>query len=193
MIGNNFKTLKARPGFSLAEMLVSVGVFALAVMLSSAVFLNVNGLQQQTAGMERLQNDGRYVLERLGKEIRGRELDYSRLFFSAGGVSSRLVFKKDEYDEILEIFFDEQEKKLFFSLDGPDGFRQAQINSDDVIVAGASFIVTPQNDPFDWFATSTPSAQPRVTILLQLQNKVIGEKYRRQLNLQTTFSSKVYR
>ena len=188
MTGNNSKL-----GFTLAEILVTVGIFAITVIISSGIFINVNNLQQQAASMERLQNEGRYVLEKIGKEIRGRELDYSQLVFSSTGLVDSLVFKKDEFGEVLELDFNKNSKSILFTLDGEMGRNSAQLNSSDVLVDKALFLVNPQDDPYSLFSTSTPFAQPRVTILLSLKNKNMPERYQRSLDLQTTFSSKVYR
>lgn len=190
MIGNNLKNNQR--GFSLAEMLVTVGVFTIALVIISAVFVNINKLQQNTANLEQLQNEGRYVMEKISKEIRGRELDYSALSIN-DGVSQSLVFKEDEYGEVLSIEFDNSNKSIKIASAKDEQSIVNDLSSDSVIVEDAKFFLSPASDPYSVLATSTLQIHPRVTIFLKLKNKEKNPEYQKQLNLQTTISSKVYR
>jgi prepilin-type N-terminal cleavage/methylation domain-containing protein len=175
------KNLKNNSGFTLVEMLVTVGVFAITVAVSSVVFLNVNNLQQQTANLASLQNEGRYILEKMAKEIRSRELDYVETNPDEFGLTSALVFKPDESMDVISIGFDSGSQLIRLYQNGQSG----PINSDQVSVESAKFLVTP--------TLSLPEQQSRVTILLVLKNKNVQTRYQKTLTLQTTISSRVYR
>lgn len=179
-------------GFSLIEVLVAITLFALVSVTVSGIFVNVNSLQQNTASLERLQNDGRYILEKLAREIRGRRIDYKAMrdqnFISDISTSTQtLIFKPDEQDVSVEIYWNAGD--LIYSVDIEGVVESASLNASDVKVAEVKFVVQPGDDPtIDFF----PGIQPRVTVLLKLENRDVVPKYRKELTLQTTISSKFY-
>ncbi len=183
------KTRIRQKGFTLVEMLVTVGVFAIVSMVSSSIFINVNNLQQQTGNMQRLQNEGRYLLEKIAKEVRGRELDYKSTILFEGGTTKQLVFKEDEFGEAMSLSFDESAQAINLGING----SAERLSSDQVVVESLEFRVNPSSDPYEYLSSSTPALQPRVTIYLKLKNKDVPERYLKKLNLQTTISSKIYK
>lgn len=190
---NNQLIKNSKRGFTLAEMLVTVGVFAITMAISSSIFINVNNLQLQTANMSKLQNEGRYVLEKIGKEIRGRELDYSQLSL-LDGFTDRLVFKPDEFGQTYRIYFNYDGQAVMIETSDADGLKNAQLSSSEVSVDKMQFRVSPLKDPYDVLAVDdTPLEQSRVTIIMTLKNIATMEKFRKTLFLQTTISSKNYR
>ena len=188
----DFKIADSR-GFTLAEMLVAVGVFAVTMAVSSSIFINVNNLQQQTANMGKLQNEGRYVLEKISKEIRGRELDYASTILSATGTAESLAFKKDEFGDVYRIYFDAAAASVRVEVINGAEEKNAALSSEAVIVEKLIFKVSPLADPYGIAALGPPFEQPRVTISMVLKNRDVPDKYRKTLLLQTTISSKIYR
>lgn len=184
---------KNNSGFSLIEILVTIGLFAMVMTISSAIFINVNNLEQQTANMARLQNEGRYILEKMGKEIRGRELDYTAMakFINSNkpNETSALVFKTDEYGEVYKLAYDSATSSIVITTLVNAVSQSANLNSSEVAVEQFKFILTPADAPND----ANPNVQPRVTIMMVIKNKNVPEKYRKTLTLQTTISSKIYR
>ena len=183
------KTTKDQKGFTLAEVLVTVGIFAIVSMVSSSIFINVNNLQQQSGNLQRLQNEGRYLLEKIAKEIRGRELDYRSTILFEGGMTQELIDKEDEFGEVMNIVFDGSNQAINLGING----LVEQLNSDQVIIESLQFRVNPTSDPYDASGEVISSFQPRVTVYLRIKNKEVPEKYLKKLNLQTTISSKVYK
>jgi len=186
---------KRQSGFTLMEMVVTVGVFAIVSMVSSAIFINVNNLQQQTGNLQRLQNEGRYLLEKIAREIRGRELDYGATNFNGEDIVSKLVFKKDESGEILSLGrgADDISGNFFITNDAGSEPLTEQLNSNQVMVEKILFYINSNDDPINLTATSTDIVQPRVTILMKIKNRNVPDKYIKELNLQTTISSKIYK
>ncbi len=188
------KIKKNNRGFSLAEMLVAVGIFTIAILVSSSVFINVNSLQQQTANMAKLQNEGRYLMEKMGKEIRGRELDYGQTILSSAGLADALVFKPDEYGETYKLFFDSVSQSIKIETKNSDTVaRDAALSKDEIIVENLFFKVAPLVDPYSVLeSVNPPLEQPRVTIVMTIKNRGVIERFQKTLHLQTTVSSKIY-
>lgn len=183
--GVNFMAKNKQLGFTLAEMMVAVTIFALTFMVVSAIFMNGNKLQQYTANFQRLQNDGRYILEKLAREIRARELDYPS---PVANPWTELHFQQDENQEVLTVVFDANNGDLLYNLDG----AQAPINSEDIEVVDVKFYVYPTTED-QWGDAPITEDQGRVTILLKLRNRNVSSEYQRELVLQTTISNKVYK
>ncbi|MFA6593716.1 MAG: prepilin-type N-terminal cleavage/methylation domain-containing protein [Candidatus Buchananbacteria bacterium] len=181
-------------GFTLVEMLITAGLFAITSILVGGVFINVNNLQQQTANMEKLQNDGRYMVEKMGREIRGRELDYEATLPSAEGKVDRLVFKEDEAGEIWQLAYDAEDfsAKIFITTVNPNNTVSASLNASDVGVKNLQFIVSPVFNPYDDDTLNDYVYQPEITVLMTLYNKNTSSRHYKELRLQTTISSKVY-
>lgn len=169
---------------------MAITLFALISVIASGIFVNVNSLQQNTASLERLQNDGRYILEKLAREIRGRRLDFKSSDLDGNNETKTLVFKPDEQDISAGIYWDGGNGNLMYSIVSGDGVEaSAALNASDIEVAEAKFAVQPGDDPETEFF---PGIQPRVTILLKLTNRQAAPKYRQELTLQTTVSSRFY-
>ncbi len=178
-------------GFTLIEILVAITLFALVSVVASGIFINVNNLQQNTASLERLQSDGRYILEKMAREIRGRKIDFKGSGISAiKHETANLVFKPDEQDISAGISWDSNEKNLMYSVvAGTDQPQSAALNASDIEVTEANFMIQPGDDPETGFF---PGIQPRVTIILKLTNRNASPRYRKELILQTTISSRFY-
>jgi len=190
----DYKKLK-RDGFTLVEILVAISIFAIVSVIVSAIFLNANHLQQNTANYQRLQNDGRYVIEKLAREIRSREIQYP----VGDSFTDQLRFEKDENGDSLSVFANPAVRdgktinSLVYSVyhDGESVPENDFLNSSDVEISSVSFFVSPfvAND---WGSVPNTKIQPRVTILLKIKNVAVNPKYVKELTLQTTVSSKVY-
>lgn len=173
------KKSKNNQGFTLVEILVAAGIFTIASLIIGAIFVNANNMQLQSSNMQRLQNEARYIIEKIAKEIRGRELDIS------GSLSQpdTLVFFPDETLNTVTIEYSGSD--LIYNLTDPAGQTDsAVLNAADVIIEEAKFFIKPV-DSYD-------PTQPRVTLLLRLKNQN-ANKFQRELTIQTTISSKNYK
>lgn len=65
-----------RAGFTLIEMLVVAGVFAVAFLLATTMFARVQSNQRGIAGRQRIVADGRYLLEAMARTVRLGAIDY---------------------------------------------------------------------------------------------------------------------
>ncbi|HLD28560.1 MAG TPA: prepilin-type N-terminal cleavage/methylation domain-containing protein [Patescibacteria group bacterium] len=179
-------------GFTLVEILVAISVFAIASVVIAGIFLNITGLQQNTASTQRLQNDARYILEKIAREVRSREIDYP-----LSNPQTYVYFRKDELGGYLYVCFDSANNNLKYYV-SPTGdstnciVSGEPINASDVKVNNVQFYVQPTAED-QWGEVPATNIQPRVTILLELENRNINERYKEVLTVQTTVSSKLYK
>ncbi|MEK7072267.1 MAG: prepilin-type N-terminal cleavage/methylation domain-containing protein [Patescibacteria group bacterium] len=178
---NIYKKLLARNGFTLAEVMVAMGIFSIASVIISSVYLNTNTLHQHTANFQKLQNDGRYIIEKIAREIRAREIEYP-------------VMSEQDHIEFLK---DELGNQVSIALLGTDleyivNGTSANLNADDVEITDVKFYIIPISED-KWNTEPTTNKQPRVAIFLKLKNKNINPKFQKEISIQTTISSKVYK
>jgi prepilin-type N-terminal cleavage/methylation domain-containing protein len=174
-------------GFTLAEVVVAVGIFAIASVLISSVYLGANKLHQNTASLQRLQNEGRYMMEKMAREIRAREVFYPAL--PVNQPQDYLDFRSDEIGELVSFQRSADQTDLEYIVNG----LSADLNAEDVDVVDVKFYVI-SNTEDQWGADPTTNIQPRVTIFLKIKNnELINPKFQREIILQTTISSKIYK
>lgn len=174
-----------RRGFTLIEIVVAIGIFSIASVIISAIYLNANNLHQQTAIFQRLQNDGRYMVEKITREIRAREIKYPVV---ASQPQNHLDFLKDEAGEAVSIALSADNKNLEYSVNG----ASANLNADDVEIVAVEFYIIPNQENL-WGSDPLTNKQPRVTLFLKLKNKAVNPKFQKEITIQTTISSKIYK
>ncbi len=178
---------RSQSGFTLIEIILSIGVFAVLSIIISGIYLNTSNLQRTTANFQLLQNDGRYILDKIAKEFRARELDYTQIDES---INTAIYFKPDQTGKEVSLIYDEDTQDLMYWEDS----LSAPLNAGNVEVINLKFLVYPaEYDPTIFDNDYTPILnQPRLTILLSLRNRDLDPRYQQELTLQTTISSKVY-
>ena len=174
-----------RRGFTLIEIVVAIGIFSIASVIISAVYLNANNLHQHTAVFQRLQNDGRYMVEKITREVRAREIKYP---VEALQPQAYLDFLKDEAGEEVSIKLAADGENLEYSVNGV----LANLNADDVEIVDVKFFIIPGQENI-WGSEPLTNKQPRVTLFLKLKNKAANPKFQKDIAIQTTISSKVYK
>lgn len=180
-----FKKILANKAFSLAEVVVAIGIFSIASVIISSVYLNASNLHQHTASYQKLQNDGRYIIEKIAREIRAREIKYP---VDTIQPQDRLDFLSDELGNEVSIYQSVSGNNLEYKVNSDT----ANLNADDVEVVSVKFYIIPNIE--DVYNTNpTVNKQPRITILLQLKNKNINPKFQKEIFIQTTISSRIYK
>ena len=70
-------SVRNHDGYSLVEMVVAAGIFALAFVVIAAIFIGYSTAQGRAAIAQRLLNDGNYLMELVSREVRMNAIDYS--------------------------------------------------------------------------------------------------------------------
>lgn len=194
-------------GFTLMEMVVAVGILSIVILISSSAFLAVLNAQRKTAAIETIQENLRFSLEIMLREIRTGQFYYCGLTAGEFGNGSNtqdcadggpaLTFRN--YRGYLIVYRLKNEKiEKYVSLDtcssGPgcqppssDGdfltltFPEIKINDLKFYVIGSK--------PYNQDDSSPDTKQPRVTITIRGEMN-IGEKGASKFNVQTTVSQR---
>lgn len=181
-----FSPNKNQNGFTLIESIVALSIFSLLMVVVSSIFINANNLQKNIAAYQRLQNDGRFILEKLAREIRGRELVYPLITGNNNPIQTKIEFRPDEQGQAAVVEFVSPDLKYTL-----DGFTAENLNADDVAVEDAKFVIQPTAAD-TWGTQPSNNIQPRVVIWLKLKNRNLDPRFTQELVLQTTISSKLY-
>jgi prepilin-type N-terminal cleavage/methylation domain-containing protein len=156
-------------GFTIIEMVVAVGVFAVVMTVSLAAFLNVSDIQKRAEALRVINDNLNFSLETMMREIRagsdyrvengGASLTIEGV--SGGDITYRLPLDRGRIEK---------------SVDGGNTF--IFLTAPEVNITKLLFIREPQTGP---------QYQPRITIII---NGSAGEKKVINLNLQTTISQR---
>ncbi len=69
--------VRGEKGFSLAEMLTAVAIFAVVVIATASIFIFITNAQEKTKTITKVQQDVRYSLDTIARTIREMKVDYS--------------------------------------------------------------------------------------------------------------------
>ena len=167
-------------GFTLLEMIVAVGVFSIAVLLATSSFLSLQNAEKKIQSSVNVQNNLRFAMEIMAKEIRTGELYHCG---SDSGVqpldcpsgSSSLTFKNTLGQTIIYRKINSSIQK---SSNGGIVFQP--LTSSDITVDDLKFYVIG--------APSNENLQPKVLIALKASGR-IGASVS-EFNLQTSVSQR---
>ena len=175
---------KRLQAFTLIELLVAVAIFSVAVGISAEAFVNVSRMLKRAEVVYNLQQDSRFVLEKLAQEMRVGTIDYSQQTVFRGAASLYLLNSSNE-----SVNFVWQNNKLYLAKAGQFGLTN--ITPQNLKIVNLGFFVAPEQDPLNM---ASPM-QPRVTLMMktiQADTEKLAEQAV-ELNIQTTVSSRVYR
>lgn len=200
MNGGKKARSRGRPGLTLMELLVVMGVFSMTVAMTSAIFIQSNRAQRRVLFQSAAQADLRFVLEAIVREVRGGRIAYGT-YAAAGGVSvpTDHLLIESAGGQALKFYVETSPsvcptgipKCLAVDVDG-----QAQsLTSSGIILDDATFFVNPQTDPFSLDEASgqyLADAQPTVTLALKVHSVGNRPEDIVRLDAQTTVASRAY-
>ncbi len=162
MIGSNNNYSKS--GFTLMELLVASAVFSLVIIIAVGLLTAAIRNQRKSIAIQNVQDNGRYLIGFMAKEIRMSEFNVS------DGEGATLTIIHPVNGNIIYVFT------------GTQLLRNGEpINSNQVEVDGRFYV--------DGKAAGDDE-QPRVTIVMKVETTGIKTEERSEINLQTTLSQR---
>jgi prepilin-type N-terminal cleavage/methylation domain-containing protein len=170
MIGGKNKQTKF--GFTLTELIVAVAIFALVITGAITLLTTVLRTQRKSAVIQSVQDNARYLMGFMAKEIRMSE------FRGFDGTTQVLEITHPINGDISYTFTGTPNWQIIRE----DDSTLDKINSDEVEVDGGFYI--------DGKAVGGDNEQPRVTMVIKV--RITGTKTEEQaeINLQTTLSQR---
>lgn len=157
-------SLQSKRGFTLVELLVAFMVFTLAVAAATALFASVLKSQRKSIAIQNAQDNARYLIGFLAKEIRMSEI------------------RSDDGEFLILDVYHPDEEDIRYQFSGGEILRNGEkINSDEVQVDGRFFI--------DGTGVGD-GEQPRVTMVIKVETTGAKAEERAKVNLQTTLSQR---
>ncbi|MDA2922414.1 prepilin-type N-terminal cleavage/methylation domain-containing protein [Patescibacteria group bacterium AH-259-L07] len=170
--------VKLKQGFTLIELMVSLGVLVMAIVSATGVYLNVIGTRERSLGQLHLQEDGQFLMSLIVKDIRSGRVDYDSY--------TSLTTPEDEL-YLLDFLSPQNQVRYRGDLasSGNCGasrciLQRCQATScttdyQNITMTNSSverldFYISPATDPFS--PGSTTYEHPRVTIVLRLKSLI---------------------
>ncbi len=75
-----YRRTKKTKGFTLVEVVLATSIFALVALVGVIIFVNVTRIQRRIALENALYEDGRFMMERLAREVRYNTIDYEEYY-----------------------------------------------------------------------------------------------------------------
>jgi len=159
----NFKYAKKRAGFTLIELLVGLTIFSLTITAATGLFITAFRNQRKSIAIQNVQDNGRYLLGFLSKEIRMGKIT------SSDGETFNLSISHPVNGDIS------------YSFSNNHIMRNGEIiDSDEVNVSGRFFID----------GRGADIEQPQVAIALEVETTGQKIEEHAKMNLQTTLSQR---
>lgn len=176
-MADNFKKYYNSAGFTLIELIIAMAIFGLVILITADIFLSGFGSTERIFGSQAIQENGRFILESMSKEIRMSEIDgLDGLAIASlpdgfsGPYYSLNITNADSED--VTYFFDNANKR---------------ISKNGLVLSASNIEVSGR-----FYLTKNSVFQPRLTISFSLVNQADQARSQAAINLQTTVSSREY-
>lgn len=175
---------KNQNGFTLLEMLISIGIFSILVIASVGITLGVSNAHIKASNVQSVLDNTRFSLELMSKEIR-TGANFTNTGITCGALTNQII-KFDSTSGRRIYFLDSIQKKIKRATSNITSIVQCtddtivrQFTADEVSVDNLNFIIN-GNIP------GPSDGQPMVSINIQISSR--GAKFgsETKINLQTT-------
>jgi len=157
-------------GFTLIEVMVATLVFSLVIIATSTLFSQVLTNQRRAAALQKVEENGQYIMELLAREIRVSDIvDQNSATCSLTSVTVTHPVNGIITYQLVSGVLQRVVGGVTTDLSSPD----VEFNRFNFCVLGSG---------------PTDDQSPRVTIVMSIQNKI--GKYKEKVDLQTTVVSR---
>lgn len=181
---------KNHSGFTLVEMLVAATVFVTSTLVLVQVYSVTQKNQERVAGESLVISEARYALEAIVREMRTGSINYSYYGAPVTGIVNTLALRDSSGNSLL---FKKGAKGdgscslvsncILYSINSS---VWSKLTKDDTNISRLDFYIFPST--FDVAST----VQPRVTIVLTLENLAARPGEQKVITVQTTAASRIY-
>jgi len=146
-------------GFTLIEVVITLGVFSIASLMAVNLFVIFVQQQRRTVAQQELQNDVRAVIEQIAQDVREGQVDYAfyeeafssnkvRLFSSLNGLANGTT--GDEYLSVRNSLNEQIQYRLngTFIERSLDGASWEKLTPDSLTIDKFTFSISPSENPF---------------------------------------------
>lgn len=174
--------LSLKGGFTLLEMVISTGIFAVLIVSAIGITLGVSNAQVKASNIQVIQDNIRFSLELIAKEMRtgsGYQLTAkcaptgSEITFTTSLEQARTYFLEQSAKSIMRA------TQSITSADCGNPAKVAPITSEEVVVD--NFLFTLRGE-----APGAGDGQPRATITMKVRSKSAKYLLESSMSLQTT-------
>jgi prepilin-type N-terminal cleavage/methylation domain-containing protein len=163
-------------GFTLMEMVVSVGIFSIVSVASLSIYISMLRVSQNTTALTRIQQESQLIMQVLSKKIRTSRVDYDYYGTVNPSGETDLVLVDSLGDTYT---FALSGKTLTVAVNAGDA---KEIPADNVDIDDLVFFINPLTNPYS--LDEPPSSQPYVTVVMEISS--IKGKGSASLNIQQT-------
>ena len=184
-------------GFTLLEITVAMGMFIVTMLIVMGIFRSIIEGQRSALASQNTQESIRFAFEIMGKEIRmAKFMDvgcrsvlgitntslYPNIIYNSSTTKNNLIFKNKD-DSCVKYYIENNRIKIFrYDLSATvDSF----IIPDEIMVSNVQFEIVD-------FTSFSNKIQPKVTMKMDVESKVGGQKHKNKITVQTTISSRNY-
>ncbi|MEK7487785.1 MAG: prepilin-type N-terminal cleavage/methylation domain-containing protein [Patescibacteria group bacterium] len=172
-------SLRSEQGYSLIELMVAIGVFAVVVTALSGMFaISLRG-QGKSATAQNVGDNGRYAMEVMAKEIRMGTIKTTEGFMVNS--PSDIQFRSNmpnRNSAIVRFYLDTATNQIMFDDDVSDALPPEPITSANIAVNALTFNVS----------GVSLSSQPRITIVMRAASVGTAADIETRMDIQTTIS-----
>lgn len=163
--------MKNNKGFTLIELLVAFFAFSVIALVMTTVSVSVIKAQRQAFALQNIQENSRYVIETMGKEIRMGLINSG----SGSGLSSLNITNSDGENVDYRFTSNKLQRRV-------DGGIWQDLNSTDYFYLNGSFYVSKSVSP----------VQAIVTIAMELEYQGVKTEEQGKIYLQNTIAPRIY-